>query len=196
MTAVVEYMDSLPDRLRMQAATIYFDAFEQKLDPILGRRIGIGLLGRTLNPDRAIVAVCGGELAGLAGLKYGGRAFMALGVRDMLRTYGVMRGLWKSTLLALLDRSERRGELLMDGIAVHRDMRGRGIGTALLKRVIAVACERGCQTVRLDVVDTNPAARRLYRREGFVATETVQVPFLRRLMGFSASTTMIKTVAT
>ena len=47
----------------------------------------------------------------------------------------------------------------MDGIVVAPDARGQGIGSELLRRVVAFARDSGFKQVRLDVVDTNPGAR-------------------------------------
>jgi len=56
------------------------------------------------------------------------------------------------------------GEL---GIMVHRDWRGRGVGSALLED--ALARSRGkFEIVRLAVFVNNPRARALYERFGFV----------------------------
>ena len=78
----------------------------------------------------------------------------------------------------------------MDGIVVHPEMRGQGIGTRLLSELNAFACQEGYNKIRLDVIDTNPAARRFYERNGFVATKTEHFGYLRWLLGFGASTTM------
>ena len=48
--------------------------------------------------------------------------------------------------------------------------------------------------VRLEVVDTNPRARALYEREGYVAVRTERTPYLRRAMGFGEVTTMERRV--
>jgi ribosomal protein S18 acetylase RimI-like enzyme len=69
-----------------------------------------------------------------------------------------------------------------------------GVGTKLLDAIVEVAQARGYRQVRLDVVDTNPRARQLYERRGFVAVETKSYPWLRHLLGFSASTTMLLTL--
>ena len=52
------------------------------------------------------------------------------------------------------------------GMYVRPDARGSGLGTALLQRVIAEARDR-VEELRLVVVATNTAARRLYRAAGF-----------------------------
>jgi len=52
--------------------------------------------------------------------------------------------------------------------------RGRGIGAALVARVIAHARQLGCRQVRLWVTEGNDTAERLYTRCGFVRTGAVQ----------------------
>ncbi|WP_439660765.1 GNAT family N-acetyltransferase [Lentzea sp. HUAS TT2] len=51
---------------------------------------------------------------------------------------------------------------------VRSSHRGRGIGEALVKAVLAWAVEEGWKVVRLRVYDDNEPARRLYKRLGFV----------------------------
>lgn len=51
-------------------------------------------------------------------------------------------------------------------LAVHESCRGRGIGTALMKTMIAALTKRGYSRVSLSVQKSNPAFR-MYRRLGF-----------------------------
>jgi ribosomal protein S18 acetylase RimI-like enzyme len=51
---------------------------------------------------------------------------------------------------------------------VRSSHRGRGVGEALVKAVLAWAAEQGWNVVRLRVYDDNLPARRLYKRLGFV----------------------------
>ena len=83
----------------------------------------------------------------------------------------------------------------MDGIAVRDDMRGHGIGTQLLSSIQQFGNEKQYATNRLVVIDTNSNAKRLYEKMGFVATETVEFAYLRWLLGFGASTTLVYQVA-
>jgi [ribosomal protein S18]-alanine N-acetyltransferase len=55
-------------------------------------------------------------------------------------------------------------ELLL--LATHPKARGRGVGGALLRAVVAEAAERGAACVHLEVRATNEAVS-LYAREGF-----------------------------
>jgi len=79
----------------------------------------------------------------------------------------------------------------MDGIAVDPDYRGQGVGTQLFEGLFDHARENGYNAVRLDVIDTNPKARQLYERIGFVAENTARYEWLRPWLGFGASTTMV-----
>ncbi|MGC0415775.1 GNAT family N-acetyltransferase [Embleya sp. AB8] len=183
----------LPAGSHRRAAELYWEAFGRKLGPGLGpAEAGITFLAEHLHPDRAIVALRNGVLVGLAGYRDDGRGLTGGTVRDVLRAYGGVRALHRVALLALFERRPARGEFLMDGIAVAADQRGTGIGGLLLAEIATLAHERGYRRIRLDVIDTNPRARALYERHGFTATKTEHAPFLRTLMGFSATTTMTR----
>jgi ribosomal protein S18 acetylase RimI-like enzyme len=58
------------------------------------------------------------------------------------------------------------------GVAVDPDYRRRGIARKLLRHALALARERGSQTVMIKVHGQNPRARELYASEGFVFAET------------------------
>lgn len=53
------------------------------------------------------------------------------------------------------------------GMAVARDWRGRGVGSALMAEVLRWAREVGVEKLALSVYPDNEAARALYRRFGF-----------------------------
>ena len=67
-------------------------------------------------------------------------------------------------------------------LAVARDWRGRGVGTALLETAIAFAREHGCHKLSLSVFAHNTAAIALYRKIGFVE-EGRRVKHFRRESG-------------
>jgi ribosomal protein S18 acetylase RimI-like enzyme len=60
---------------------------------------------------------------------------------------------------------------------VHPALRGSGAASALVQAVLDWAEERGATSVRLDVIEDNHRARRLYERHGFRPTgETTTRP--------------------
>ncbi|WP_338326719.1 GNAT family N-acetyltransferase [Streptomyces lasalocidi] len=62
----------------------------------------------------------------------------------MLSSYGLLRGMSRLVMLALLDRTSEPGELVMDGIAVDPAYRSAGIGGLLLAESATIAAEHGC----------------------------------------------------
>ncbi|MBT2510953.1 GNAT family N-acetyltransferase [Streptomyces sp. ISL-98] len=185
----------VPEGTEDVVAGLYWEAFGRKLGAALNPpATGQRFIAAHLHRDRAVVALAGDQVVAVAGYQLDGRGLTGGGVADVLDTYGLLRGMPRLALLALLERTPAAGQLVMDGIAVAAEFRGRGIGSLLLGEVFRVAAEHHCDQVRLDVIDVNPRARSLYERHGFTAVHTEQTPYLRRLMGFSAVTTMHRPV--
>ncbi|MFF2847542.1 GNAT family N-acetyltransferase [Streptomyces sp. NPDC058001] len=186
----------IPEGTERQVAALYWEAFGRKLGSALGPpEKGRAFLASHLHHDRGITVLDGaGRVVGVAGYDLAGRALTGGTTRDVLSAYGPLRGLPRLALLALFARKPAEGELVMDGICVAAAHRGNGIGGLLLRDIAAVAAENACSRIRLDVIDVNPRAKALYERHGFSAVRTQQAPFLRRLLGFGAVTTMHRTV--
>ena len=167
---------------RRAAAALYLQAFGPLLQPLLGDAPrSLELLARSMDPGHAFVATRDGQLAGLAGYQDGAGSLFDVDLRSMIQTYGLPGGgLRYLGMGLLLSRDKQPETLLMDGIAVAPQQRGQGIGTRLL--------------AALDVLDSNPRARALYERQGFVALKERSYPFLQRFFGFSAVTEMRKPV--
>ena len=60
------------------------------------------------------------------------------------------------------------GEADMMNIAVHPDFRRKGIGEALVKKLIAELSQTGCHSLTLEVRVSNGPAKSLYEKLGFV----------------------------
>jgi ribosomal protein S18 acetylase RimI-like enzyme len=58
----------------------------------------------------------------------------------------------------------------VEAVRVARDLRGRKIGEAMMRHVIALAKERGCALLQLTTNKARDDAQRFYRRLGFVAS--------------------------
>jgi GNAT superfamily N-acetyltransferase len=84
----------------------------------------------------------------------------------------------------------------LEVIEVREDLRGRGIGRALLAAAERLAGERGKAALWLHTGEANVGAQRLYEREGWTHTETVApawndgrpMQIYRRAIARSAST--------
>jgi ribosomal protein S18 acetylase RimI-like enzyme len=58
----------------------------------------------------------------------------------------------------------------VEAVRVACELRGRKIGEAMMRHVIALARERGCDRVQLTTNKARDDAQRFYRRLGFVAS--------------------------
>ena len=214
--APLELRRGLCEAQRLEAARLYLAAFERKLAPVFGAAArAIPVIAVALELERCLAAVQGGRLVGIVGLNFASTAFpmfveslptnmasntsgneqrfLNLTGANLVHHYGFWRGWLNALLLVTLERRVTAGQLLLDGVAVAPEWRGAGIGTRLLREAEVVALEQGLKSVRLDVVDTNPSAERLYRRLGYTETGRTRLPWpLTLLWGFSHSTAMVK----
>jgi ribosomal protein S18 acetylase RimI-like enzyme len=181
-----------PEHQRGRVAELFWEAFSPKLGRIMAPEAkALDFIVRSLSARNALTAQSEeGRLLGVAGFKTGQGGLINGGLRDLARSYGWLGALWRGPLLDLTDRPLRPGQLLMDGLFVDQNARGAGVGSALIDAVVREARERGLTEVRLDVVDTNPRARALYERYGFVAVAVEDLGPLTRLFSFRRSTTM------
>lgn len=184
------------DDERAQVAALYWQAFSGKLRYVLGPPgKAQTFIGDHLNPEFALVARDpNGAILGVAGFKTHEGALIGGKMSDLARIYGWLSALWRGPLLGLVERDLEDDVLLMDGICVGAAARGMGVGTALLNGIKEEARTQNKRSVRLDVIDTNPRARALYERQGFVSIGTENLGPLALVFGFQSSTKMRSTV--
>jgi ribosomal protein S18 acetylase RimI-like enzyme len=156
---------------------------EHFLPAVFGERIEDGLAtlaakkGTLFSSSHACVAVADGRTAGMllgySGVEKGKEdlatglgLFKALGF-DMPRRLG--RLLRVQRMVSFL----RRDEWYLSNVAVYPELRGRGIGRALLLNAEERARGSGTSAIVLDVETDNPSAIRLYTGLGYsVASAT------------------------
>ena len=74
---------------------------------------------------------------------------------------------WGGELAAYAILWRVRDEGGLANIAVRGDLRGRGIGSRLLSRMLKVAEDSGVRSLYLEVRESNELAREMYARRGF-----------------------------
>lgn len=180
------------DNERTQVARLYWQAFGEKLGKVLGPQTRAEpFFRKVLNPEFALVARDrSGAMLGLAGFKTAQGALVDGGFTDLAGVYGWFGAAWRGLLLGVLVRKLQSGILQMDGIFVDANARGAGVGTALLNAVFDEARARDASSVQLDVIDTNPRAKALYEKVGFVAIGKESTGPFKWVFGFSSATRM------
>ena len=189
----VRIYSGITEKYRKQAAEIYYDAFQKKLAPLKGSRERIvALMEQIFDPQQAIIAVQQEQCVGLAGLHYEGHLFTKTSASAFVKELGWFYGLAGYLMFHVFEPAVAKDELRIECLAVAPDRRGQGIGTLLLAVVDELARTKGFGAVRLEVVNTNPLAQRLYERQGFRVTRTQHYPYLQRFVGYSSVNIMVK----
>ncbi|MBU6531061.1 GNAT family N-acetyltransferase [Streptomyces sp. NPDC057245] len=91
---------------------------------------------------------------------------MVVAVRDN-RVVGTLQ-------LTIVPGLSRRGATrsIIEGVRIHADERGSGLGTQFVEWAIAESRRQGCHLVQLTSDNTRTDAHRFYERLGFSATHT------------------------
>ncbi len=192
-------MDPLQIRLllvenhRADAARILYTAFRRKLFPLLHNPMQVQkLISMSLDPAYLVTAVSGDTLLGVAGLDIRGKTFCRPTVQDCIQHLGFWNGLVGWIVLNLFTKGTcPKTDLRISVLAVDEQFRGQGIGTRLIQHVLEFAKVNDFLAVRLEVVDTNPSAKRLYERLGFKAVRSIHLGIFKSWLGFSAEIEMI-----
>jgi ribosomal protein S18 acetylase RimI-like enzyme len=125
------------------------------------------------------------------GLEYEGKNFLDANIQQAVKVFGLgaLRVLVFGALF--LFTKPAKNELLIDTIAVSADERGKGIGSKLLHSVIDYARSKRFYRIKLEVVETNKDAERLYERIGFKKFRVQKIPHpFNRFLGFGSVTEM------
>jgi len=80
-----------------------------------------------------------------------------------------LSALESSTIVGYIVARETAGELHINNVAVRAEYQRRGIGRALLSRVLEEGLRRNAKTAFLEVRSANLAAQALYEKSGFKA---------------------------
>ena len=180
----------------VEAATVYYEAFAHKLDGLEFNsrppEQAIRILVASIQPEMGVYALLDGRVIGVAGMQYRGRRFYVVPWRVWRAEFGLAGGLWRWLWFRLGQYfvHPAADALRVDGIAVSATARGLGVGTQLMAALAAHARAAGLRAVELEVVDTNPDARRLYERLGFVVLKEARYGRLTAAGGFTGATYM------
>jgi ribosomal protein S18 acetylase RimI-like enzyme len=186
------YLTGIPEEYRVAAVDLYDEAFGKKFSVAVRKSEDRKkLFTRGLALKYAIGAVSQKGLLGIAGFHTAeGSLTGAISYRDLVSQLGLFKGNRAAIVFSFYERKPKPGELVMDGIAVRSDARGMGVGSTLLDEIRKYAMQHGFNRVRLDVIDTNPKAKKLYERRGFEAVKAESFPYLKSFLGFGGVTTM------
>lgn len=141
--------------------------------------------------ERFHIALVEGEPAGLASLTEGDQTLFAPRWREVRRHLGRVRGLLAYVVIRRwfmgASGDARPGRAEIGFVATEPGYQGRGVGTALLRHLLAQPGYR--EYVLEDIKDSNAPALGLYAKVGFTEYKRRKVRFARRA-GFTELVSM------
>ena len=179
-----------------EAAKLYAEEFSKKFEKLLGTPEEVTeILKDCINFNYAFTAISSkNELLGLVGFYHKRSSLMDVKLKKLIKKYGFLSGLYKKIVISILffKKRDNNKQLLMDGIVVK--LKGKGIGTALIRKLVEFAKENNMNSIKLDVIDYNPA-KRLYNREGFIVTNHIKnLKIVKYFIGVGGLSTMVKKI--
>jgi ribosomal protein S18 acetylase RimI-like enzyme len=193
----IDYLEYLAEPFKAAALDLYLDAFQDKLGPILGHDDRArDVLNHGIDATQCLAAISDQRLVGILAVQNKEGRFLNPKFSAIIRAYGWPGGILRMFGLALIDYSTAADELYVDGIAVIKEMRGKGIGSRLLDLLEKMAVEKRIRRISLEVIDTNPRAEVLYRRLGFKVVKQRNIYLLNFLFNFpfQSSRLMVKNI--
>ncbi|MEE1675553.1 bifunctional GNAT family N-acetyltransferase/class I SAM-dependent methyltransferase [Agarivorans aestuarii] len=181
-----------PEQQRAQVAKLYEQAFGQKFRlAVPDQQQRIRLLAQAFKAEYSLSVIDQGKLVAVAGFQTPKAGFTSgIGWQGLVDLLGYLKGAWAALVFSLFERKASQQTMVMDGIVVDESYRGLGLGSMLLDGIIEQARAQGFSKLRLDVIDTNPRAKKLYLAKGFKVVKTETYPYLNWLLGFSGSSTL------
>jgi ribosomal protein S18 acetylase RimI-like enzyme len=183
----------IPKNQRAKVSEIFLESFHDKFQRVFTNKPkAVAFLSMVLSDDRTIVACKDSVAVGFAGLDYTKKSFIDVNLIQTAAFFGL--GFIRILLFGLVFFLNRTtpDELHLNSLAVSANERGKGIGKKLLDATIEHARQKGFATVKLNVIETNLDAKRLYERFGFEEKKVQKVPFpFNRIMGFGSVTEMV-----
>lgn len=177
--------NSLNEKEMRAISEIVFESFEQKflaIAPKISREKWIEKLNEILTFNQGLYFHNDTEIQGVALLTL--KNFPSFyPFRKIIKHLGLFRSIlfWMIFLNPVKSSKEVKLELL----AVKSSTRGSGVGGKLLNYLFEYSKKNNFECISLEVVDTNPKAKKLYERLGFQTIKSVKTSRLTDKAGFT-----------
>lgn len=182
-----EYRDGMVDIVK--------EAFYRKFHPFLGKGNNFNsTLREIINLNMTYGYIEDNKILGVMLLKEKKSSTFTIKFNKLVQIYGILRGFKVFVFLQFifgmgkLDDSTLKIEIL----ASHKESRGKGIGTKLLNKAEIIAKKRGYNRIKLEVIDVNPRAKKLYEELGYISTKYVDTHRITKKSGFNGFDEMEK----
>ena len=157
----------------------------EKFIPILGEKEKAKqLLELSINQENCFFVERDSKLLGFLAFQINNTVFVNSSLSTIISIYGVISGTIKAIDLKMLEHKTNSSEIHIEAIVVSKQARGLGIGTKLIDTIFQFANQKGYKTITLEVIDTNPRAKDLYKRLGFKVDKKSNIWPINKLIGW------------
>lgn len=159
-----------------QAAGIIKEAFYQKFHLLLGKdEKYLKALKSFIHYENCLVFKDGEKIEGIAVLSSPSWPSFSIELKALRKIYGFFKAIevWIALKLFFISGKKAPDTMKVEMIAVAGSSRGKGVGSRLLEQAHDMAREKGYKKMKLEVIDTNPGAKKLYERLGYETVKTV-----------------------
>lgn len=191
-------MGGVPKELKEASIDVFLEGFGRKVDHLMLKPKNRAQAKRVYldgaDFTSALYAVSEGSVLGILGFQYRRKKFINLNLGTLKDEFGLFGGaVRKLSGSVFKDLHPLKGdELRVQVISVSEGARGRGVGHQLLEALFAYGRARQCTGVRLEVVNTNPHAKKLYETMGFKTCGFLPYGPIAAKAGFSSQYRMKK----
>lgn len=183
--------NSINESQKNEVAKMYYQAFSKKFSSLWiftkDEKEAINVLVKSIRYENGIYVLEDHKVLGFAGLEKGDGYFAPLNYKSFSDTFNLFGASWRYVAYKIyrIFHGKIKGEVIhIDPIVVSSHVRGKGIGTRILKRIFQMAKELKKNKIVLEVVDTNQEAKKLYKRIGFKVVKEAKFSLLTRNAGF------------
>ncbi|BCS99039.1 hypothetical protein DSLASN_46710 [Desulfoluna limicola] len=188
----------VPEELKEASIDVFLEGFGRKVDHLMlkprdrtqAKRVYLDGADFT----SALYAVSEGNVLGVLGFQYRRKKFINLNLDTLKEEFGLLGGTVRKLSGSVFKDLHplKEDELRVQVISVSEEVRGTGVGHRLLEALFAYGRTRHCTGVRLEVVNTNPDAKKLYEAMGFRTCGFLPYGPIASKAGFSSQYRMKK----
>lgn len=192
MESEIKITQTIHDVQKFAVAQMYYQAFLKKFSTlwlfVKVERTAIPILRDSINYQDGLYAVLDGKVVGFVGLETDKRYYTQFNFSTFSNYMYSLSAAWRYIaygIYRLFHGKPGEDILHIDPIVVSAETRGLGIGTKLIEATFEYAKKLHKRKVILEVVDTNPRAKKLYEKMGFRVAKVKNTSLLTNKAGFS-----------
>lgn len=187
----INITNSIHEVQKIEVAKMYYHAFIKKFSSLWlfakNEAQAVTVLRQSLRYENGLYVLSNNRVLGFVGLEKGDSFFAPLKYSAFLEAFGFLSATWRYVaygIYRLFHGDIKNDAVHIDPIVVSSDARGMGIGTKLFEAAFELTKRLNRKKVILEVVDTNPKAKKLYERLGFQVVKEENTALLTKNAGF------------